>query len=1021
MTLRDIVRSILRRDEGGDDATIGFDTQFDRDGVNLVAARSDLSVIEAGGGGVRATTQLVLLRMLEEQGLAESIPGGFHIPAPHAVRVDDDMADILRLPGHYAGGFHARVNAFTASTAFGVKIVAERGDGAVPVVWSGAVLRIGSATFRCTPGQLRAFAAVEAHTALSSEERTESANVRLVAELQQAVEEGMKLSLANFDRGGWRSAEVNRVGVTGEVTTAGDLILSPSLDVDVDPLLWERRWGQLRGAGASGGVLRVDNNIIILDGDAVGAVAEVLGNRVIPRESVAEFLRTPSAFLDASLVDLDLGFSVRVEGIGRLTHIDFGEAAPSKLDWFADSQPLAPTVLREMLRTPEDLERFEREYEASSAQHATSMEFGGEVIDIREPEAVAETLSAVRERISLPAPPIEEAPVREAGEETEKVDKVGFLLREADEIVERLRERAREAARGVVVDTSPLARDPFPHQLDGIKWIAGLMAAARAEASDELYRLQGALLADDMGLGKTYMTLVAIQQHLARIEREDGRHAVKPVLIVAPLSLIENWEDELAKTFRTMPFADVVVLQSGRDLAEYRVRGAGREGYQPESALDAEGRVIDGRLRISLHVGPEAGIHRLDRPRRLVLTTYDTLRDYQFSLSQIDWGVVVFDEAQAIKNPDTIRTRAAKALKADFKLLATGTPVENNLGEFWCLIDTAQPGLLGDWSSFRARYLIPLAEAGDDADAMRVRIGREIHQAVGPFMLRRVKEDHLEGLPSKVTHTGLLPAAIGETVIDERLAPVMPGAQAARYDAHLERFRSSKHSSQPTAAVAVLQSMRLCSLHPDLDVHGVRPDLPSTVEMTRIQLAQSAKLQAAMEVIRAVRARGEKVIVFAISKDLQLLMTLWIQHEFGVRPDIVNGETSAVSRSGSAKAGASRRQILRRFEAVAGFNVIVMSPIAAGVGLTVVGANHVIHLERHWNPAKEAQATDRVYRIGQTRDVHIYYPAARHPRYESFDVLLDRLLAGKVSVKDAVMAPGEVSDAELAGLMSQLT
>ncbi|MFB2351132.1 SNF2-related protein, partial [Priestia megaterium] len=94
----------------------------------------------------------------------------------------------------------------------------------------------------------------------------------------------------------------------------------------------------------------------------------------------------------------------------------------------------------------------------------------------------------------------------------------------------------------------------------------------------------------------------------------------------------------------------------------------------------------------------------LDMDRRLVLTTYQTLRDYQFSMCVIDWGVVVFDEAQNIKNPNTLQTRAAKGLKADFKLLATGTPVENSLGDFWCLMDTAQPGLLGSWQNLRDRW-----------------------------------------------------------------------------------------------------------------------------------------------------------------------------------------------------------------------------------------------------------------------------------------------------------------------------
>jgi len=121
----------------------------------------------------------------------------------------------------------------------------------------------------------------------------------------------------------------------------------------------------------------------------------------------------------------------------------------------------------------------------------------------------------------------------------------------------------------------------------------------------------------------------------------------------------------------------------------------------------------------------------------------------------------------------------------------------------------------------------------------------------------------------------------------------------------------------------------------------------------------------------------------------------------------------------SKKEELTRKQLIGQFEAKAGFNIIIMSPVAAGVGLTVVGANHVVHLERHWNPAKEAQATDRVYRIGQTKDVHIYLPAVIHPEVDSFDVHLDRLLQGKLMLKDAVVTTEGVGDAELMAAISK--
>ncbi len=188
-----------------------------------------------------------------------------------------------------------------------------------------------------------------------------------------------------------------------------------------------------------------------------------------------------------------------------------------------------------------------------------------------------------------------------------------------------------------------------------------LLESALQGDHEDLYRLQGSLLADDMGLGKTYMSLVAVGEYLASQRAADKPQ--KPVLVVAPLSLLENWEDEVGKMFTSIPFRDVVVLQSGRSLNEFRIKGAERESVQLASMIDDSGMMDEQSIRYALAVGPEAGVHRLDMDRRLVLTTYQTLRDYQFSLCRIDWGMVIFDEAQNIKNPNALQTRAAKGLK----------------------------------------------------------------------------------------------------------------------------------------------------------------------------------------------------------------------------------------------------------------------------------------------------------------------------------------------------------------------
>ena len=182
-------------------------------------------------------------------------------------------------------------------------------------------------------------------------------------------------------------------------------------------------------------------------------------------------------------------------------------------------------------------------------------------------------------------------------------------------------------------------------------------------------------------------------------------------------------------------------------------------------------------------------------------------------------------------------------------------------------------------------------------------------------------------------------------------------------------------------------------------------------------MKESGKLQAVLSRMDQIRQRGEKVILFMMTKQLQRLMKQWLDLLYSLDIAIINGDTKAVATKAEDM---TRKRLIQAFEARPGFNVLIMSPIAAGVGLTVVGANHVIHVERHWNPAKEAQATDRVYRIGQTRDVHIHLPILLHPQHDSFDVNLDRLLRNKIILKDAVVTTESVSEQEIAKTLGLL-
>ncbi|MGL4751101.1 MAG: DEAD/DEAH box helicase, partial [Aeromonadaceae bacterium] len=641
-----------------------------------------------------------------------------------------------------------------------------------------------------------------------------------------------------------------------------------------------------------------------------------------------------------------------------------------------------------------------------------------QTIDITNVDVVEQQVTAIKQRLAghsgLDDEPADESVTLETPVDEEKVkERVAVILKEADAIHTTLLNKTNFATLPASPDWSRYARTPFSHQQEGIEWMLKLLNVALHEDPEDLYRLQGGLLADDMGLGKTYMTLVTIGEYLHR-QRSLGQ-AEKPILVVAPLSLLENWEDEVAKTYNSVPFRDQVVLQAGRDLGRFRIRGAERESVQLASLADESGMLDEQSIRYALAIGPEAGIHRLDMDRRLVLTTYQTLRDYQFSLCRIDWGMVIFDEAQNIKNPNALQTRAAKGLKADFKLLATGTPVENSLGDFWCLLDTAQPGLLGSWQHYRDSWIKPILNAEEqERDLIRIQIGEQLRRTVGTFMLRRVKEEQLKGLPSKTICSGVQQADSQLQRYHPELSRVMSGLQLQAYDAVLDEYSSRRASDENMqgAALAALSRLRSISLHPRLDDEAAL--YSQDAKQARQYMQESGKLTIVLQLLEQIRSQNEKVILFMMTKRLQRVLKLWLDQIYGLDIAIINGDTKAVA---SKVEDLTRKKLISQFEAQAGFNVIIMSPVAAGVGLTVVSANHVIHLERHWNPAKEAQASDRVYRIGQQKPVFIHLPTLTHPRFDAFDVHLDRLLRGKLMLKDAVVTPEAVSEREMTSAM----
>ena len=495
------------------------------------------------------------------------------------------------------------------------------------------------------------------------------------------------------------------------------------------------------------------------------------------------------------------------------------------------------------------------------------------------------------------------------------------------------------------------------HQLEGLTWLLHLWSMSPKDC-------RGALLADDMGLGKT----VQLLSFMAYILDRDPE--VAPFLVVAPVSLLENWMDEIDKFFEPGTFR--ILTLYGDTLSARRL---------PRNAIDAE--------------LAEHGITRLLRKdwlgdANLVLTTYETLRDLEFSLASKRWSAMVCDEAQKIKNPNAMVTRAAKKQNARLKIACTGTPVENTLSDIWCLFDFIQPGLLGPLKDFGERYRRPI-EAETEEEISRI---EELRGIIDPQTLRRTKTEVAKDLPRKIE------------VADCRSLPLSE-RQRVLYARAVGAFRNGGEGGGISNHLKLLLYLRrLCS----------DPHQPGTLATDSTPIAEieknSPKMAWLLKTLEEIRAKGEKAIVFCEFRDLQRTLQRAISERFSFTPDVINGDTSA-----SSGAANNRQKRIGAFQERSGFGAIILSPLTVGFGVNIQAANHVIHFTRTWNPAKEDQATDRAYRIGQTRDVFVYYLVVTTNEFVTFDAKLDKLLDWKRGLStDMLNGIGDLRPSDFADL-----
>lgn len=452
----------------------------------------------------------------------------------------------------------------------------------------------------------------------------------------------------------------------------------------------------------------------------------------------------------------------------------------------------------------------------------------------------------------------------------------------------------------------------------------------------------GACLADDMGLGKT-VQLIAYLLHAKEQSEEEAR---LPSLIICPTSVLGNWQKELAR------FAP-----SLRVSMHYGARRPSGEAFQEEA-------------------------RRVD----VVLTSYATASLDQELLSHFQWGAVCLDEAQNIKNAQTRQAIAVKSLPALHRIALTGTPVENRLAELWSIYDFIVPTYLGSAKAFQERFATPIER---ERDARRT---AELQRLVKPFLLRRKKKDpaiQLD-LPDKNEMKTYVPltseqAALYDTIVKELL----------------EKLKELDGIQRKGAILGTLTRLKQACNHPALldEATGTEPGEPGEAPPTPEAIAaRSAKLERLLAMVQELRAEGERCLIFTQYIGMGKMIQDVLQRELGEPVLYLNGSTPK----------AQRDRMIERFQSrdlppAEQPSVFILSLKAGGVGLNLTAANHVFHFDRWWNPAVENQATDRAYRMGQTRDVQVH----KFISLGTLEERIDEMLESKQQLSDNVITSSE--------------
>ncbi|MFE3142664.1 DEAD/DEAH box helicase [Streptomyces scopuliridis] len=474
------------------------------------------------------------------------------------------------------------------------------------------------------------------------------------------------------------------------------------------------------------------------------------------------------------------------------------------------------------------------------------------------------------------------------------------------------------------------------------------------------YQLRGLAWLDlmtSLGLGGCLADDMGLGKTVTVIALHLHRARTAPTLVVCPASLLGNWQREITR------FAPGVPV--------HRFHGAGRSLDE----VSGDGAAGDGV------------------PGGFVLTTYGTMRSSAEALAAHGWGMVVADEAQHVKNPFSSTAKALRTIPAPARIALTGTPVENNLSELWALLDWTTPGLLGPLKAFRARHArivenVENAKSADIKGADNAEAVERLSRLLRPFLLRRKKSD-----------PGIVPELPPKTESDHPVA--LTREQASLYEAVVRETMAAIEAAEGIARRGLV--MKLLTALKQICNHPAQYLKEDTARLT----GRSGKLALLDELLDTILAEDGSVLLFTQYVSMARLLSAHLAAR-AIPSQLLHGGTPV----------AERERMVDRFQS-GEVPVFVLSLKAAGTGLNLTKAGHVIHFDRWWNPAVEEQATDRAYRIGQTQPVQVHRLIAEG----TVEDKIAEMLSSKRALADAVLGSGEaalteLTDRDLADLVS---